>query len=252
MNTMDFKKKPILGMLHLFGGENVMDRTDDEITIFEEEGVDGYIIENYGGGMEEVRKVLSFIEEFDQYDTMYKGINILPNEFEVAYALAAAYKLDFIQLDYISGTYENPRRPSEKIHLNVPHFKKFRDRFPEIKILGGVHPKYYTPVEGSSLMIDLEDAQERCDAIVVTGAGTGKETPLDKIKDFKGFLGNSLPVIIGAGLDEFNVEEQLAHADGAIVGSYFKTNGQATGKVEKDRVRDFMAKVNKHRVKALL
>ena len=239
-------------MLHMYGGENAADIMDDELTIFEEEGVDGYIIENYGGGMEEVRKGLQMIEEFDQFDTMYKGINILPNNFELAYALAAVYKLDFIQLDYIAGSYKNPRNKNQPIRLDRRNFLNFRDRFPEVKILGGVHPKYYEPIDGSSLMSDLEEAQDLCDAIVVTGPGTGKQTPLDKIKDFKGFVGNHLPIIIGAGLDEFNVEEQLAHADGGIVGSYLKTNGQATGKVERDRVRDFMAKVNKYRVKTLL
>jgi predicted TIM-barrel enzyme len=249
---MDFNKKPILGMLHMYGGKNAADIMDDELTIFEEEDVDGYIIENYGGGMEEVRKGLQMIEEFDKFDSMYKGINILPNNFELAYALAATYKLDFIQLDYIAGVYENSRNPNQPIKLDRDNFKRFRDRFPDIKILGGVHPKYYVPVKGSSLMVDLENAQDLCDAIVVTGAGTGKETPIDKIRDFKGFVGNNLPIIIGAGLDEFNVEEQLAEADGAIVGSYLKTNGQATGKIERDRVRDFMAKVNKHRVKTML
>jgi len=249
---MDFNKKPILGMLHMYGRENATNIMDDELTIFEEEGVDGYIIENYGGGIEEVRKGLQMIHEFEKFDSMYKGINILPNNFELAYALAATYKLDFIQLDYIAGTYENNRYPKQPIKLDIDNFQRFRDRFPEIKVLGGVHPKYYEPVAGSNFMVDLEEAQYLCDAIVVTGAGTGKQTPLDKIKDFKKFSGNHLPVIIGAGLDEFNVEEQLVHADGGIIGSYLKTNGQATGKVEKNRVRDFMAKVNRHRVNTML
>jgi predicted TIM-barrel enzyme len=246
---MDFKKKPILGMLHMYGGKNASDIMDDELTIFEEEGVDGYIIENYGGGMEEVRKGLQMTEEFD--NSMYKGINILPNNFEVAYALAEVYRLDFIQLDYIAGAYKG-RTPGQVIKLDVNNYNRFRDRFPDIKILGGVHPKYYEPIAGSDLTVDIQDAMERCDAIVITGAGTGKVTPLDKIKEFRKLVGINFPLIVGAGLDEFNVEEQIAHADGGIVGSYLKTNGQAIGKVERDRVRDFMAKVNKHRVKTLL
>lgn len=238
-------------MLHMYGGENAADIMDDELTTFEEEGVDGYIIENYGGGMEEVRKGLQIIEEFDQFDTMYKGINILPNDFELAYALAAAYNLDFIQLDYIAGVYKG-RNLGEILKLNVNHYNKFRDKFPDIKILGGVHPKYYEPIEGSDLFLDIETAKERCDAIVVTGAGTGKVTPLDKIKEFKKIVGPNFPLIVGAGLNELNVEEQLVYADGGIVGSYLKTNGQSAGKIERDRVKDFMAKVNKYRVKTLL
>ena len=243
---MNFKKKPILGMLHLYGGNYAMDRFDDELEIFEQEGLDGYIIENYGGGMQEVRGALQMIEEFDKYSEMNKGINILPNNFEVAYALAAAYDLDFIQLDYISGSYIGNR--GEVISIDSYHYNRFRDKFPEIKILGGVWPKYYEPVEGSVLSDDIETAKERCDAIVVTGAGTGKETPIDKIKEFKKLAGHNFPVIIGAGLNELNVEEQLSFADGGIIGSYIKERGIANNKVERSRVRDFVSKVNKHRV----
>lgn len=253
INIMDFKKKPILGMLHLYGGMKAMEIFDEELEIFEKEGVDGYIIENYGGGLEEVRQALKMIEEFDEYDNMFKGINILPNDFERAYALAAAYNLDFIQLDYVAGVYKG-RRSGEIISLDTETFKRLRDKFPDIKILGGVWPKYYEPIDNTNrgLMDAIDDAKELCDAIVVTGAGTGSETPVQKIEQFRGYVGRDFPLIVGAGLDEFNVEQQLAIANGGIVGSYLKTNGQATGKVEQDRVRDFMAKVNKYRVKALL
>lgn len=241
---MDFNKKPIIGMLHMYGGLHASTIMKRDLEIFQKCGIDGYIIENYGGGLEEVVEGLKLIEGLG-YESMYKGINILPNNFELAYALAAAYNLDFIQLDYISGNYENPRNPRNPVNIDVYHFEKFRKKFPEIKILGGVHPKYYKPIEGSNLMEDIQNAKKLCDAIVVTGAGTGKETPLDKIKHFKSLVGNDFPIIIGAGLDEFNVSEQLCEADGAIVGSYLKANGQAYGRVEMDRVIDFMHAVKK-------
>lgn len=238
-------------MLHLYGGQEFMDRAEDEIEILEQEGVDGYIVENYGAGMEEVRRVLGFLEEFEKFDSMYKGINILPNEFELAFALASVYKLDFIQLDYIAGIYEG-RGNKKNIQLNYNHYNKFRNHFPHIKVLGGVHPKYYAPVPDSNLQEDINDAKERCDAIVVTGEGTGKETSIEKIKDFRNKIGRNFPLIIGAGLDTSNVYEQLAFADGAIVGSFLKQHGQAQFKMERERVREFMDKVNRLRADTLL
>lgn len=80
-----------------------------------------------------------------------------------------------------------------------------------------------------------------CDAVVVTGAGTGKETPLDKIKAFRKILGD-FPLIIGAGLTADNIE-QMQYADGAIVGSYFKPSGVTTAKVDRLLVKEFMSKV---------
>lgn len=225
-------------MIHMYGSEQASDYAREEINIFQQEGVDGFILENYHGGLNEIRQALEWIDEIP--DRMIKGINILPNEIVTAYELAAAYKLDFIQLDYISGAYEGASEFDIKTYL------KFRNRFPDIKILGGVWPKYYEPVSGSKLWEDIGMAQERCDAIVVTGAGTGKETPLDKIKEFKKLAG-ATPIIIGAGLTSENVAEQLIHADGAIVGSTFKKFGKTTNPINRELVKEFMAEVNKIR-----
>ncbi len=235
---MNFNKKPIIGMIHMYGSEQAADYAREEVNIFQQEGVDGFILENYHGDLREIRQALEWIDEIP--DNMLKGINILPNEIVTAYELAAAYRLDFIQLDYISGTYE---RASE---FDIKNYLKFRNRFPDIKILGGVWPKYYEPVSGSKLWEDIETAQERCDAIVVTGTGTGKETPLDKIKEFKKLAGET-PIIIGAGLTPENVREQLIHADGAIVGSTFKKFGKTTNPINRELVKDFMSEVNKIR-----
>lgn len=236
---MDFTKKPILGMIHMYGSEQAASYADKEIDIFQQEGVDGFILENYHGGLKEIRQVLSWIDEIP--GNMLKGINILPNDIVTAYELAASYKLDFIQFDYVAGSYE---RTAPFDHQT---FLRFRTRFPEIKILGGVWPKYYEPVKGSNLVDDIIEAQNNCDAIVVTGAGTGKETPLDKIKQFKELAG-ATPLIIGAGLAPENAIEQLIHADGAIVGSTFKKFGKTTNPVDKELVKEFMLEVNKIRV----
>ncbi len=112
--------------------------------------------------------------------------------------------------------------------------------------MGGVWPKYYEPVKGSVLADDINDGLRRSEAIVVTGSGTGKETPLIKIRDFKTLCGNK-PLIIGAGLDVSNVVEQLHFADGAIVGSCFKPYKRTQEMVSRELVKEFMTEVNKIR-----
>lgn len=233
-------------MIHLYGNEQAADYADKEINIFCEEGVDGFILENYHGSIANVREVLSWIDEIDE--DIYKGVNILPNEITQAYELAAAYKLDFIQFDFVAGTYKGA---SGNKGFDWQTFIRFRERFPEIKILGGVWPKYYHPIEGSDLMSDIDDGKRNSDAIVVTGAGTGKETPLDKVKRFRKLAGDH-PLIVGAGLTPGNVAEQLTHANGAIVGSCFKKYNKTTNPIDRGLVKEFMNEVNKHRVKTLL
>lgn len=239
---MDFNKKRILGMIHLSGDEtNRLQRALEEIRLYEEAGLYGCIVENYHGSTDDVIEVLNALENLTL--GIKVGINILPNEYHVALPLSNKFKVDFIQLDFVSGVYNNNRKLDK-----FNYFDYCEDLKSGIKILGGVWPKYYTPVEGSNLDDDIKEGRGMADAIVVTGSGTGKETPLDKIKYFRDRLGTNeymaaTPLIIGAGLDADNVAEQLQYADGAIVGSCFKPYKRTNEMVNISRVYEFMSRV---------
>ena len=76
--------------------------------------------------------------------------------------------------------------------------------------------------------VSVEDSArdaEACgaDAIIVTGTHIGVETPMEIIKRVKAVT--NLPVIVGSGVKTANIKEQLAVADGAIVGSSLKEGG---------------------------
>lgn len=227
---LDFKEKPILGMIHLSGVYPVQQALE-EIVIYENAGVNGAIVENYHGGLDEVIEVLQAIPLSTKIDI---GINILPNEFATAFELADKYGATFIQLDFISGRYLG----LVSKELDLEKYMIYRLRYPNIKVLGGVWPKYYTPL--SNLEEDLVEAQKRCDAIVVTGSGTGKETPLGKIKSFRQSIGD-FPLIIGAGLNQDNLHH-IEYADGAIVGSAFKRNNNTNQKITEELVINFINK----------
>jgi predicted TIM-barrel enzyme len=231
---MDFKSKQILGMIHL-SGQNVLERAKKELDIFQEEGLHGAIIENYHGSITDVIGVLDNINWKD-YPNLSLGINILPNDYKLALDLAGTHRFDFIQLDHIAGKYVNTEPIDEEDLLMV------RQRNQEVKILGGVWPKYYQPINESNLDDDLQSAMYRCDAIVVTGKGTGMETPLDKVNEFRSKVGD-FPLIVGAGLNKNNVQDQLKIADGAIVGSCFKPYNRTNDAVDRKLVQEFMEKV---------
>ncbi len=220
--------KSIFGMIHLYGTSPV-ERALEEIQIYQEEGLQGVIVENYHGSTDDVITVLRNLKDVK----IEIGINILPNEYELAFELAEQYG-SFIQMDYISGRYE------KNTYLDVDHYMSYRNKYPNVSVLGGVWPKYYRPVEGSDLKEDLTKAKMLCDAIVVTGSGTGMETPIDKIKTFREIV-SDFPLIIGAGVTSDNIEN-LEVADGAIIGSYFK-NGNTTSKVDRELVKLFMNKL---------
>lgn len=230
-----FGRIPIFGMIHL-AGEDPVKRALEELAIFEEEGVDGAIVENYHGSVERVIETLQ--ETQRRKPKIVIGINILPNEYHKSLPLAHQYDADFVQLDQVAGIYDGSGK------LNSEHYQTVKDQFPKIIVLGGVWPKYYRPVEHSDLESDLRIGMQRAEAIVVTGAGTGKETPINKIRQFREVIGDH-PLIIGAGLTPYSdcTYDQLCISNGGIVGSSLKIGNQTDNPIDRQRVRDFMSVV---------
>lgn len=228
-------KKEIIGMIHL-AGPDVVAKALEEIDIYAQEGLSGVIIENYHGNLSEVRQVLSKLTM--NLPLIRIGINILPNEFEEAFALAQQFPIvSFIQLDYIAGHYG---AGDKVIELDADKFIEVSMSTRAVEVYGGVWPKYYNPIKESILSVDIFDAMFLGNAVVVTGEGTGYETPLDKIKQFNELIDGKSKLIVGAGLTAQNVKEQLQYANGGIVGSAFKPNGRTGQMVDRDLVREFM------------
>lgn len=73
------------------------------------------------------------------------------------------------------------------------------------------------------------------DAIVVTGASTGREVNPDDLVDAA--ANTDLPVLVGSGVTHANIGSMFPLADGFIVGSSFKENGVWHGPVSEERVR---------------
>lgn len=234
---MDFykifkNKKPVIGMIHLAGisRKDRINRALKELSIYEEEGVDGAIIEDYYGDIEDVRKTLEASNEFK----IVRGINILRDPY-LSFQFAKNYDAKFVQFDSI-----------QKKDLDLDKYNELREFYNGIIVLGGVRFKYTFPT-GNSLEQDIEDGKLLCDAVVTTGEGTGIETPTKKLMDFKKYM-KDFPLIVGAGVNKDNLYEQLSIADGAIIGSYFKS-GNTMEMVDRKRVRDLMEIVNHVRIK---
>ena len=234
-------KKPIIGMIHLAGKDPVR-RALEELKIFRDEGISGAIIENYHGDETDVERTLEAATK--KYFRLILGVNVLPNEFNISIPMTYKCGAEFVQLDYVAGRYisVNGRASSNVSHvrqLDHTSYKEFRENYNDLVVLGGVYPKYYTPVPYSSLEDDLKKGMERADALVVTGGGTGIETPIEKIREFRRVIRN-YPLIVGAGLNPENAEAQLMIADGAIVGSAFKMGNRTENPLDVGRIRNLM------------
>jgi hypothetical protein len=94
----------------------------------------------------------------------------------------------------------------------------------------------HVPIEESAAVAESCGA----DAVIVTGAQTGRETPLETVRRVKQAV--RCPVIIGSGVKSSNIKEQLAVADGAIVGSSLK-DAEFPHRVNYEKVRELLSQI---------
>jgi len=113
-------------------------------------------------------------------------------------------------------------------------------------VIRRVRIRYRAWRSGRSPAVDLTIGRTHCDAIAVTGAGTGVDTDMQKIHEFRAILGD-FPLVIGAGMTVTQVADKLAVADAAIVGSTFKDTRKDAGEVSAAHVQEFMAAVDQIR-----
>jgi len=81
------------------------------------------------------------------------------------------------------------------------------------------------------------------DALCVSGITAGAEASLDTLRQVKAAVPETV-VLANTGVRLSNVDEMLAVADGAIVGTTFKRDGYIWNDVDTDRVKAFMDKVH--------
>ena len=231
--------KPVIGVLHLKGdtAASVRERTKKEIAAYLEGGVDGLLAEDYFGTYRDLEWTLEYL--LTHRPGVPVGVNCL-NFDSLNYRLARQYGCDFLQLDSVAGHV----KPRDEASLDA--FFGLENPQTDALVLGGVRFKYQPVLSEKSLAEDIETAKKRCGAICVTGDGTGQQTPLEKLKEFRSLAGG-FPLVVCSGLNGDNCLEQLQIADGAVVGSYFKDTGRDTGDVDPAKVRALMEKVRQLR-----
>ena len=215
-------------------------------------GLDAWILENFGDAPFYPRRVPAHTVAFmtaigcevrRRFD-LPLGINVLRNDAESALAVASAVGAEFIRVNIHTGA-----RLTDQglIEGNAHESLRYRELLGGgVKIFADVDVKHSAPVAPRELKDEVEETVSRgcADAIIVTGAATGKRTALEDLKKAKEASG-AAPVFAGSGVDESNLADVLQLADGLIVGTAFKHEGVTANAVDVGRVRSFMAAVRR-------
>ena len=251
--------KPIIGMIHVFFHEcykknnsileGIIVQALEDLEKLQPY-VDGVIVENYGWGYKDQNlattttciAMISVTQQVVARANIPVGLNLLPNDYDMAFIVAKQTGACFIQMDHVTGDFMGCKS------VDPEEFQRVRSKYQTVAVLGGIHPKYYqlkdpkTPIAESA-----RQAMILADAIVVTGESTGGETNIRDMLAVKRAVGEH-PVIIGSGLNAYNAPQQLGIADGAIVGSAFKKRGVVIGEpIDEELVRGFSCVIEKIR-----
>lgn len=254
--------KPIIGMVHLealpgapgFDGDRqaIREAMRRDARRLANGGVDALMIENFGDSpfyaadvpKHTVATMATLVADIGRTVELPLGVNVLRNDAEAAVSIAAATGASFVRVNVHTGT-----RVTDQgvVTGQAAETLRLRDRLSaEVDILADVDVKHSAPVTERPLSEEVVDLIERghADGIIVTGAGTGHETDrkqLNAIIEAQNRMRTDIPVLVGSGVTRDTAAETLKLADGIIVGSDLKQDGNTTAPVDEQRVRDLVA-----------
>lgn len=248
----------VIGMIHLpplagsprFSGDwrRVQERVLADANALVSGGIGAMMLENFGDvpfypgrvPAETIAQMTALAALVKSETDLPLGINVLRNDGQSALAIAQAVGADFIRVNVLSGA----RLTDQGIIQGIAH-ELLRDRVrlraEKVAILADVDVKHSAPLANVPLRQEVADLIERggADGVIVTGSATGQPTSPAKVQEVKHLAGN-VPVFVGSGVSEQNLADFLPFAQGFIVGTAFKENGDPDNPVAPDRVRSFM------------
>ena len=113
----------------------------------------------------------------------------------------------------------------------------------DVLVFMNVTPEFASPIGRRSVGDAARSAvvSSLADAILVSGPMAGAEPDVSAVEEAKDAVGPEVPVLVNTGTKATNVERFLAIADGAIVGSDLKEDGETWAPVSAERVKAFLA-----------
>lgn len=168
------------------------------------------------------------------------GVNVLRNDGCAALGIAQAAGADFIRVNVLSGARVTDQGLIQGIAAELLRLRASLAAT-HIAILADVDVKHSAPLAPRPLDVETRDLIERgqADAVIVSGSATGSAVDLAHLETIAR-AAQKTPVLVGSGVTEESLSSLLPHADGFIVGTALKRDGQVHAAVELDRVRRFM------------
>lgn len=237
--------------------KEIIDKAVQEADIYKENGVDSLFLENDHDlpyiktplPKQAIKLLIKIAKKVRNNFNGPIGIQVLEANNIQALEIAVESDLDYLRVEgfvfahiggagLIEGCAGELLREREKLGAN--HIKVFAD----------VKKKHTSHSLTSDLDIVDEINQAQfflADGIIITGKFSGKKPNTEDL--IKAKKATKLPVIIGSGMSVDNIEECFPLADGFLVGSTFRKNGEFLEDIDTKRLKKFVKKINQLRDK---
>ena len=256
-------ERPVIGVIHTGPSPGVpgfmcvdsaVDRAFAEAEAYVEGGVDGIIIENMHDFPcvheremgPEIAAVMTRVARAvkRRASRLPVGIQVLFQGNRTALAVALAAGCDFVRAEGWTYAHISDKGIAEAC---AGQTIRYRHR------IGADHIPIFTDVmkkhASHALTADLDVGDvafgmtlHRSDGVVVTGGMTGSAPSPDDLVTVR--HATELPILIGSGMTAENIEEFAPFADGFIVGSAMKENGQWDAPVSDGAVQEIVQAVH--------
>ena len=255
---------PLIGMVHLQplpgaprfqpdagGVGHVLDRALGDAEVLVGAGVHGLLVENFGDApyfpgpvpAHVVAHMTAIACALRRTTDLPLGINVLRNDGPGALAVAVAAGAQFIRVNVLCGA-----RVTDQGLIQAGAHDLLRDRARlhagHIRIFADVDVKHSSPLAPRALEDEVRDTIHRglADAIIVSGSGTGQAVDVQILKAAKSAAGGT-PVFIGSGITAETIRSYRSVANGFIVGTALKRDGNPTNEVSAARVKALLAQL---------
>jgi len=261
--TRDFwARKPLIGMVHLgplpgsarydagaLPLSAVLERAAADARALAAGGADALMVENFFDApfardavpphtvAALTRAVLAVREAVGE--ALPLGVNCLRNDARSALAIAHICGAQFVRINVYVGAAVTDQGIIEGAARTAVLYR--RELGADVAIFADVFVKHAATL-GDPTAVTLEDAAKDAvlrglaDALIVSGAATGAATSPEDLRRVKAVLPDT-PLLVGSGANVHTAASLLAHADGAIVGTSLKRDGDVAAPVDPERVR---------------
>lgn len=170
------------------------------------------------------------------------GVNVLRNDALASLGIAAAVGAAFIRVNVLTGLMYTDQGVIAGRAAEVQRRRAVL--CPDVEIWADVMVKHATAPAGLDAAQAAEDIVVRglADALIVSGSGTGAKPDLIEAKVVRDAAPPGTRLVIGSGAAVDDLGSLVEVADTIIVGSSIKVDGDARGRPDPTRVREFVEK----------